>query len=55
MHEESKVLSTIFIVEKKDGGFRLILHLEAFNKQMENVHFKMETLENINYMMKPGS
>lgn len=54
-HESGEVISTIFLVEKKDGGYRLILNLKPFNAQMENIHFKMETLENVIHMMKPGS
>ena len=54
-HEKGEVISTIFLVEKKDGGFRLILNLKPFNAQMDNIHFKMETLENVIQMMKPGA
>ena len=54
-HEDGEIISTIFIVEKKGGGYRLILNLKPFNDQIENVHFKMETLENVIQMMKPAS
>ena len=54
-HEKGEVISTIFLVEKKDGGFRLILNLKPFNAQMDNIHFKMETLGNVIQMMKPGA
>ena len=54
-HEEGEVISTIFTVDKKDGGFRLILNLKPFNAHIEHIHFKMETLENVINMMKPGS
>ena len=55
LHEEGEIISTVFLTEKKDGGFRLILNLKAFNNQMINVHFKMETLEHVIQMMKPGA
>lgn len=55
LHEEGEVISTIFLVEKKDEGYRLILNLKPSNNQIENVHFKMETLENVIQMMKPES
>ena len=54
-HEDGETISTIFIVEKKGGGYRFILNLKPFNDQIENVHFKMETLENVIQMMKPAS
>ena len=49
--EQGEVISTIFLAEKKDGGFRMILNLKPFNAQMENIHFKMETLKNVIQMM----
>jgi hypothetical protein len=45
--------SNIFARPKKDGRIRIILNLKQFNKHMQFIHFKMETLKNaINKMTK---
>ena len=48
---EGQVISNVFVRGKKDGTYRVILNLREFNKCMENIHFKMESLNNaINLM-----
>ncbi len=53
-HEESEIISPIFVRPKKDGTYRLILNLKQFNRYIEYHHFKMDTLEAAFKMMKPG-
>ena len=40
-------VSSVFLVPKKDGGFRMILNLKEFNKYATKISFKMETLQHI--------
>ena len=47
-------MSTIFLRPKNDGSFRMILNLKQFNESVEYHHFKMDTLETVTRMMKPG-
>ena len=37
-------ISQIFLVEKKDGGFRPIINLKRLNHHVRTEHFKMESL-----------
>ena len=47
-------MSTIFLRPKNDGSFRMILNLKQFNEWVEYQHFKMDTLDTVTRMMKPG-
>lgn len=53
-HEPGEFISTIFIRPKTDGSYRVILNLKQFNTFVEYHHFKMDTLEAVLKMMKPG-
>ena len=53
-HEPGEFISTIFLRPKPDGSFRMILNLKEFNKSVEHHHFKMDTLETVTKMIKPG-
>ena len=53
-HEPGEFISTIFLRPKSDGSFRMILNLKEFNKSVEHHHFKMDTLDTVTKMIKPG-
>ena len=50
-HEPGEIISPIFVRQKKDGQFRLILNLKEFNKSVTYTHFKMDTLQTITNLM----
>ena len=51
--EPEEFISNIFTRPKKDGKIRVILNLRQFNNHMEQIHFKMETLQTaINLMTR---
>jgi len=53
-HEPGEFISTIFLRPKSDGSFRMILSLKEFNKSVEHHHFKMDNLDTVTKMIKPG-
>ena len=52
--ETGEFVSTICLRPKNNGSFRMILNLKQFNESVEYHHFKMDTLETVTRMMKPG-
>jgi hypothetical protein len=52
-HEPDEFISTVFLREKKDGTFRMILNLKEFNKWVNYNHFKMESIHTCTQLMKP--
>ena len=52
-HEPDEFISTIFLREKKDGTFRMILNLKDFNKWVNYNHFKMDSIQTCVQLMKP--
>ena len=54
-HEEGEVISPIFLREKGDGSFRLILNLKKLNTTVEFNHFKMETILSAVKLIRPGA
>ena len=52
LESEGQYISNIFIREKKDGSFRMILNLSTLNLSVEYQKFKMETLESIIRLMR---
>lgn len=43
-HSDGEFISTVFLRPKTDGTYRMILNLLKFNKSVNYVHFKMESL-----------
>ena len=43
----------IFLVPKKDDGYRLILNLKPLNKFIKYQKFKMDNIENLVKMLRP--
>ena len=54
-HEIGEYISQIFLREKKDGSHRVSLNLKRFNEFVTDYHFKMETLDTVLQIMKPGA
>lgn len=52
-HECEEFISPIFVTEKSDGGFRLILNLKKLNESIEKIKFKMQTLTSILCLIRP--
>ena len=53
-HHSDEYLSTIFVVPKKDGEYRMILNLKTFNENIDFHHFKMDTFESALKLIRPG-
>ena len=53
-HEAREFISPIFVHEKFDGGFRLILNLKKLNEVAKYKKFKMETVSTILHLVRPG-
>jgi len=51
---EDQLLSPIFVVPKKDSGFRPVINLKHLNSHVEYLHFKMEGLHLLKDLLKPG-
>ena len=52
-HESNEFVSNIFVREKKDQSYRMILNLKNLNSFIPYCHFKMDTLVSAIRMMKP--
>ncbi len=46
--------STLFLVPKKDGKQRPVINLKALNQYVQTYHFKMEGLQMLKNLIKPG-
>ena len=53
-HEKGEYVSPIFTRAKKDGSFRVILNLKRLNTRVQYHHFKMDSLNTVLQMVKPG-
>ena len=51
---QGQVISNVFLRPKASGGFRVILDLTDFNKNVEYEHFKMTTLQTALSMLRPN-
>ena len=53
-HDPSQYVSNIFLRDKKDGSFRMILNLSHLNKSVEYHKFKMDTLVSALSLITPN-
>jgi len=49
----NQFLSSIFIIPKKDAGFRPIINLKRLNSYIPYEHFKMESLTLLKEILQP--
>ena len=47
-------ISGVFTRDKKDGTKRMILNLKRFNTHIQYKHFKMESIQNVINVIRPG-
>ena len=47
-HSHGEIISDIFLRNKKDGSYRMILNLTKLNQYASKIHFKMDTLNTVN-------
>ena len=52
-HEFAEFISPVFLREKKNGTFRMILNLKELNRFIAYHHFKMDNIESCIHLMKP--
>ena len=52
-HESTEFISPVFLREKKNGTFRMILNLKELNRFIVYHHFKMDNIESCVHLMKP--
>jgi len=48
------IYSPIFVANKKDGSYRMVLNLKSFNQHIEYQHFKMDSLWTAIRLMTPS-
>ena len=53
-HIPSGWVSNVFLVPKRQGGFRMILNLKDLNQYVKYTKFKMDGIEKVVYMMCEG-
>ena len=51
--DDSQVLSSIFLLPKPDGSFRTIFNMSRLNTVIKYRHFKMDTLETAQSLLRP--
>ena len=54
-HEEGEFVSTVFLREKKNNTFRMLLNLKELNQFIPYHHFKMDSIYHCIRLMKPSS
>ena len=52
--ESDEFISNVFLREKKDGSYRMILNLKNLNQWVTCHHFKMDTIHTCIRLIKPG-
>ncbi|CAB4016914.1 Hypothetical predicted protein [Paramuricea clavata] len=53
-HEPGEYISPIFLKEKKDGSYRMILNLKRLNAHVQYHHFKMESIQSAIRLLTPN-
>ena len=53
-HEFGEYISRIFVANKKDGSYRMILNLKSFSHRIEYQHFKMDFVWTAVRLMTPS-
>lgn len=53
-HEEGEFISNIFLRPKKDGSFRIVLHLKDLNQFVKYQHIKMDSIHTCTQLMRSG-
>ena len=53
-HKNGEFISSLFLVEKKDGGQRTVINLKNLNFLVLYEHFKMENLNSLQFLLKKG-
>ena len=53
-HIPSGWVSNVFLVPKRQGGFRMILNLKDLNQYVKYTKFKMDGIEKVVHMMREG-
>ena len=53
-HDQGGFYSSLFIVPKKDGGWRTIINLKNLNKYLRVQHFKMESIYSVRDVLHRG-
>ena len=54
MNMKREYISPIFLRQKPDSSYRLILNPKKLNENMPYIHFKMETFQSILLLITPG-
>lgn len=52
--QDGQIISPVFLREKKDGGYRMVINLKKLNKFMNYTHFKMENFEQAIRLISSG-
>ncbi len=48
------LISSLFVIPKKSGGFMPIINLKGLNQYVTHRHFKMEGLSFLKHLVQPG-
>ena len=51
---QGEFLSNLFLVGKKDGGYRPVINLKMLNQFIPFLHFKMEGLSQLKHIIQEG-